>query len=125
MLNQNNLNLIYSGFSDEDRIIDSYELIKGILVQFEGQASFDIKVDNTLPIIKGDLNIMKETFTKFIEKVIQSLNGYTGKVNIINIKSPRTWVFAFQSDDFNSGHQDTLETSQIDILNKYTIEIPY
>lgn len=125
MKNPSDLHLFQLGFMDSDQIIDSYELIKGILVEFEGQASLKIKVDTTLPIIKGNLIKIKEIFTSFIERAIKILEQHPCEISLVHIKNSKSWVFAFLFQDFQSEVYETRQMSLESTLNDYTLAIPF
>ncbi|WP_339878021.1 hypothetical protein [uncultured Algoriphagus sp.] len=106
MPNQNDSNLTRSRFGLEERIIDTYDLITSIVVGFEGQASLKIKIDNQLPLIKGDPDQVEASFKDFINKAIEQFNGTAEEVSIIHIKNPHAWIFAFFIKGFQYGDQN-------------------
>ncbi|RAI94149.1 hypothetical protein [Algoriphagus yeomjeoni] len=94
MVNLTDLIITHYGTNQSDQIVDSYEMIKGIIVDFEGQANFNIKLDNTLPLINGDPKQLKILFKNFIRKAIELFNGLIGEINITHIKDSKSWIFA-------------------------------
>ena len=88
------------GTNQPDQIIDSYDLIKGILTDLEGQANFNIKLDTTLPLIHGDPKHLTLLFKDFIRKAIELFSGQQGEIKITHIKNDRSWIFAFFREGF-------------------------
>ena len=125
MVNSTDLHLFQPEHVTSDQIIDSYQLIKSILVEFEGQASLKIKVDNTLPIIQGNLLQIKELFTSFIARAVQIMESHSGEINLVHIKNSKSWVFAFLFQDFQSEVYEIRQLSLESTMNDYTLSIPF
>lgn len=98
MTNPNDLYITFSGFANNDQIIDSYELIHSLITEFGGQASFRFLLDPTLPMIKGDPDFISGVFRDFILKTIVEFKQHLGIVKVVHIKDPKSWIFAFSID---------------------------
>lgn len=92
------------GFGHNDQIIDSYELIKNLTIEFEGQALFEITIEKTLPLIKGNPELLYSLFREFIFKAISTLNHYTGRVKIVHLKDLKSWIFSFSFESSTIRH---------------------
>lgn len=123
MVNLNDLIITQYGNNQADQIIDSYDLIKGIILDFEGQANFTIKLDNTLPLIKGDPQHLKLLFKDFIRKAIESFSGLVGEINIIHIKDPKSWIFAFFAKGFEHEPTQNPAANLVESVNEFNLAI--
>lgn len=124
MPNQNDFYISRTRFGLEDQIIDSYELMTNIVAGFEGQASFVIKLDNKLPIIKGNPSYIEETFKDFILKASEQFKDHNKEIIIVHIKNPKSWIFDFIIKDIQLKNHEITETISIDSVSEYNISIP-
>ena len=106
-----------------DQIVDSYDLIKGIIDDFEGQADFNIKLDNTLPLIIGDPQELKLIFKDFIRQAFELFNGLIGEIHIVHIKDPKSWIFAFFVKGTQQEKQENPQTNLVDSVSEFNLAI--
>ncbi|WP_373398945.1 hypothetical protein V8V91_04380 [Algoriphagus halophilus] len=123
MTNPNDLYITYSGFANNDQIIDSYELIHSLITEFGGQASFRFLVDPTLPMIKGDRDFIIGVFKDFILKTISEFKQHLGIVNVVHIKDPKSWIFAFSIDQKSSANEKPSAPEIIDPIQEFNLAI--
>lgn len=123
MVNLKDLIITHYGEVHPDQIVDSYEMIKGIIVDFEGQANFKINLDNTLPLIKGDPKQLKLLFIGFIKKAIEIFSGSIGEINIIHIKDSKSWIFAFFANGIQSEEPERFASNLIETVSEFNLAI--
>ncbi len=123
MVNQTDLIIPHFEDSQQDQIVDSYDLIKGIIVDFEGQANFKIKLDNSLPLIKGDPQFLTFLFKEFIRKAIELSSGLIGEIKLTHIKNPKSWIFAFFTIEFQNELQENPEIDLVETISEFTLAI--
>lgn len=111
------------GANQTGQIVDSYDLIKGIIDDFEGQANFNIKIDNTLPLIYGDPQELKLIFKDFIRQAFELFKGITREIHIIQIKNPKSWIFAFFLKGPQLEGQLNSQTNLVDTTSEFNLVI--
>lgn len=123
MTNPNDLYITYSGFANNDQIIDSYELIHSLIIEFGGQASFNFLLDPTLPMIKGDPNLIMRVFKDFILKTIVEFKQHLGIVKVVHIKDPKSWIFAFSIDQKSIPNEKQAVSELTDPIMEFNLAI--
>ena len=123
MLNLTDLIITHYGTNHKDQIVDSYDMIQGIISDFEGQANLKIKLDATLPLIKGDPQHLQLLFKDFVTKAIELFNGLIGEINIIHIKNSKSWIFAFFALGLENEQCQNDEGTLVEILNEFNLAI--
>ena len=123
MVNQTDLSTTQYGVIHEDQIVDSYDLVIGIINDFEGKVNYKIKADCALPLIKGNPQHLKLLFKEFFKKAIGIFNGSGGELNIIHIKDPKSWIFTFFTEGFQHEEQGISGLSPIAISGEYYLSI--
>ncbi|WP_425638320.1 hypothetical protein ACPUEN_02855 [Algoriphagus yeomjeoni] len=123
MVNLTDLIITHYGTNQSDQIVDSYEMIKGIIVDFEGQANFNIKLDNTLPLINGDPKQLKLLFKDFIRKAFELFNGFIGEINITHIKDSKSWIFACFAISLQNEDAKRYSANLSEIVNEFNLAI--
>ncbi|WP_339879176.1 hypothetical protein [uncultured Algoriphagus sp.] len=123
MVNQTDLSTTQYGVIHEDQIVDSYDLVKGIINDFEGKVNFKIKADSALPLIKGDPQHLKLLFKEFFRKAVGIFNGFGGELNIIHIKDPKSWIFTFFTEGFQQEELATNRLIPITACGEYYLSI--
>ncbi|MBN3582451.1 hypothetical protein JYB64_08625 [Algoriphagus aestuarii] len=123
MTNQSNLFITFSGKTERDQIVDSYDLIRRITVKLVGQNKITFHIDNTLPLIKGDPETLEGLFSEFIQTAINHFSGMDGRLNIVHIKDPKSWIFAFfvEGEDENKNWDDV--TNLVETVTQFTLAI--
>ncbi|MEB2778393.1 hypothetical protein SYJ56_23995 [Algoriphagus sp. D3-2-R+10] len=104
MTNENDLddvNVSLIGTVSKDQIIDSYELIRRITIELVGQNKFVIDIENTLPFINGNPDLLEVVFRDFFKAAIKQHKGKKEKLNIAHIKDPNSWIFVYSTDGQN------------------------
>ncbi|WP_026953493.1 hypothetical protein [Algoriphagus vanfongensis] len=104
-----------------DQIIDSYDLIKGIIDGFEGQANF--KLDNTLPLIKGDSQELRQIFHDFIRRIFDFPKASNQEIHIVHIKNPKSWTFALILKSALQGKLGNTPDNLIETISELTLVI--
>lgn len=123
MVNVRDLHTTQYGITQIDQIVDSYDMIKGIIGDFEGKVNFKMKPDSTLPLIKGDPQLLKLLFMDFFRKAIGLFNGLSGEVNITHIKDPKFWVFVFLTEGLKNGQQEISNINTMGCISKLDLSI--
>lgn len=120
---QNQTDLIIPHFEDiqQDQIVDSYDLIKGIIVDFEGQANFKINLDNSLPLIIGHPEFLRFLFKEFIRKAIELSSGFAGEIKITHIKNHKSWIFGFI--EFQYELKENPAIYPVETISEFTLAI--
>ncbi|MFC5624550.1 hypothetical protein [Algoriphagus winogradskyi] len=123
MVNLTDLIITHYGTNQPDQIVDSYEMIKAILVDFEGQANFTFKLDNTLPLINGDPEQLTLLFKDFISKGFELFKGLTEEINISHIKDSKSWIFTFSAVAVPNEDLIKSKFNFLDLVNEFTLAI--
>ena len=123
MVNQTDLSTTQYVAIQEDQIVDSYDLVKGIINDFEGKVNFKIKPDCALPLIKGDPQHLKLLFQDFFRKATGVFNGFCGELNFVHIKDSKSWIFTFFTEGFQHEEQGIGGLSPIAISGEYYLTI--
>jgi len=63
-------------------LIDTYELIESVFNKKEN-LPFNYLLDYSLPLIKGDINLLKKILEDFIDNSINEFKGYNGTLNLV------------------------------------------
>lgn len=123
MANQTDLTIPHFEEHHQDQIVDSYDLIKGIIVDFEGQANFKINLDNSLPLIKGHPEYLRFLFKEFIRKAIEASSGFIGEIKITHIKNQKSWIFAFFKIESQHKLQENLAIDLLETISEFNLAI--
>lgn len=123
MSHQNELLITFTGTAGKDQIIDSYELIKTILVDLVGQNISKFKIDNTLPLIKGDPESLKRTFREFLKKCIKHFKGLKRALLIKHVKNEQSWIFAIIQEGETEIFSKSPETNLVETIEEFTLAI--
>jgi hypothetical protein len=123
MVNLTDLIITHYGTNQPDQIVDSYEMIKAILVDFEGQANFTFKLDNTLPLINGDPEQLTLLFKDFISKGFEQFSGLTEEIYISHVKDSKSWIFTFFAIAVPNEDPKTNKANFQELLNEFTLAI--
>lgn len=121
MLKPTDLIVTKNEANELDQIIDSYDLIKGIIDGFEGQANF--KLDNTLPLIKGDLQELRQIFYDFIRRIFDFPNDSNDEIHIVHIKNPKSWTFALIAKRALQGSLENAQDNLVETKSEFTLVI--
>lgn len=121
MITTNDLFISFKGIANNDEIIDSYDMIQKIMIELGGQNNFPYKIDNTLPLIKGDPNKIEEIFRNFISNALDHFQNYEGQLRIIHIKNSKSWIFAFLEIPFQVN--TTKQKTTIETISQFTLAI--
>lgn len=123
MTNQNEDFYTFTGLANSDQIIDSYELIQKILVELVGQNNLSFRIDNTLPLIKGNPDYLEKVFRDFISSALKKLHGMKEKFFIVHVKDTNSWIFAFfKEDKFEINMQKKL-VNLVDNFSEFSLVI--
>ncbi len=123
MVNQTDLNIPHFEDGQQDQIVDSYDLIKGIIVDFEGQANFKINLDNSLPLIIGHPEFLTFLFKEFIRKAVELSSGFIGEIKITHIKNQKSWIFGFFMMKFQNELRENPEIDLVKTISEFTLAI--
>ena len=123
MENLTNLLITQYGANQNDQIMDSYDLIKGIIEKLDCHSNLKFKLDNTLPLIEGDPHHLILLFKDFIRKTIELFGGLTGEINIIHIKNPKSWIFAFFAIGSQQEGTEKVCTNIVETINEVHLAI--
>ena len=122
MITKKDLIITFNGIANEDQIIDSYDMIQKIMIELVGQNDFLYKIDNTLPLINGDPKKVEEIFRNFISNALEHFKSLEGQLQIVHIKDPKSWIFAFVkevADPVEEFKQNRL----VDSISEFTLAI--
>ncbi len=123
MTHQSNLFITFSGTTERDQIVDSYDMIRRVSVKLVGQNKINFYIDNTLPFIKGDPGTLEKIFTEFIEKALCQFHGLEGKLSIVHIKDPKSWIFAFFVEGEKEERSDEKRANLVETVKNFTLAI--
>lgn len=122
MITKKDLIITFNGIVSEDQIIDSYDMIQKIMIELVGQSTISYKIDNTLPLIKGNPAKVEEIFRNFISQALDHFKNCEGQLQIVHIKNPKSWIFAFFKE-VPEEVNNIKQTNLVDTITQFTLAI--
>ncbi|WP_139229142.1 hypothetical protein [Algoriphagus aquimarinus] len=122
MVNTHDIYTSFALLDNEEQIIDSYEFLKSLIIDLEGQGTIRFKLNTTLPFIKGNPSYIKKTFKQFLAQVSNKLQEETGTIEIIHIRDRNSWIFGLLIQNITAG-QMSEKINKKHIVSKFKLII--
>lgn len=114
--------LTYFKINQKKDSIDSYALIKSITNQIVAN-NIEFSIDNSMPVILGDLKLIKEHIIDCIEKAINLFQNHVGTLYIEYRKFQHSNILIYFTKDAVKSEVKNSSSNIIDVISEFNIGI--
>ncbi|MCE7056985.1 hypothetical protein LZF95_20060 [Algoriphagus sp. AGSA1] len=121
----NDFQLIRPNIGQGEDTIDSFSLLTSIINDLN-YATFKFRLANSLPIIIGDFDTVKDCLKEFIIKAITNFSGFRGTCHILfreDLESSFLGYFIEESEETGASEDENHLADLVDVIYRFNLGI--